>query len=443
MNFTTDKQTLEDLKILGKYSANSIFSVFNCVVTPGGEKLLDKLFHDPLDKPEIINRRSRLFRFFQIGNYTFPIGRADFLLAERYLSQPDFSNPVTSFLNMLRLYSLSRIGVGKEFKMVKEGFLATVKTLHNLKKFSEEIKNSTGNNLYKSECTYIDRILSDRRLSWISEKRNRTTFSLLEFARYGYIIRHSLKEEMKKLLHTIYDIDVNIAVAKVAGERGFCYADAEDKGKNILLFEGLFHPGIKNAVPNDLVFEKDKNVIFLTGANMAGKSTLMKALGTAVYLAHMGFPVPASKMKFSVKEGMFTSINVPDNLNEGLSHFYAEVLRVKAVAREVSSGKHLLVIFDELFKGTNVKDAYDATVAITDAFAKKPNSSFVVSTHIMEAGEMLKEMNDNIKFLYLPTIMQGMIPHYTRKLKDGITDDRHGMVIIRNEKIVEIINGTP
>ncbi len=66
-------------------------------------------------------------------------------------------------------------------------------------------------------------------------------------------------------------------------------------------------------------------------------------------------------MQFRIQDGMYTSINVPDNINLGYSHFYAEVLRVKKVAIEVSRDKRLIVIFDELFKGTNVKDAFDAT----------------------------------------------------------------------------------
>ena len=172
---------------------------------------------------------------------------------------------------------------------------------------------------------------------------------------------------------------------------------------------------------------------------MAGKSTFMKSLGIALYLGHMGFPVAAAEMSFSVLDGLFTTINLPDNLGMGASHFYAEVLRVKKVAEELKRGKNLLVIFDELFRGTNVKDAYEATIAITEAFAGKRESIFVISTHIIEAGEVLRKRCDNIGFLFLPTRMEGTKPVYTYQLEQGITDDRHGMVIIRNEGILDIL----
>jgi DNA mismatch repair ATPase MutS len=153
----------------------------------------------------------------------------------------------------------------------------------------------------------------------------------------------------------------------------------------------------------------------------------------------MGFPVPAQKMEFSVRDGIYTSINLADNLGMGVSHFYAEVLRIKMMAKEISLSKNLFIIFDELFRGTNVKDAYEATIAITAAFAQKRNCMFVVSTHIMEAGEILQMRCANISFKYLPTLMKKNLPVYTYTLESGITADRHGMVIINNEGILDIL----
>ncbi|WP_241237832.1 MutS-related protein [Pseudoflavitalea rhizosphaerae] len=158
------------------------------------------------------------------------------------------------------------------------------------------------------------------------------------------------------------------------------------------------------------------NVIFLTGANMAGKSTWMKSIGISMYLAHIGFPVAAQQMEFSIREGIYSSINVADNIGLGYSHFYAEVVRVKHAAD--ATAKHLLLMFDELFKGKN--------------------SLFIVSTHIIEVGEALKKLH-NVQFTFMPTVMKGMMPQYTYKLKKGITEDRQGMMIIRNEGILDLI----
>lgn len=232
---------------------------------------------------------------------------------------------------------------------------------------------------------------------------------------------------------------MNTVVGRVARERDFSFPVALTDDEMSIGIKGLFHPALPGAVSNDLEITKSKNIFFLTGANMAGKSTLMKSFGIAVYMAHMGFPVAAKSMTFSIQDGLYTSINVPDNINMGYSHFYAEVLRVKKVAEEVSLSKRLVVIFDELFKGTNVKDAFDATLAVTKALANRKACSFMISTHIIEVGQELGKACDNVTFAYLPTVMRDKVPTYTYKLENGITSDKHGMIIINNEHIVDII----
>lgn len=144
-----------------------------------------------------------------------------------------------------------------------------------------------------------------------------------------------------------------------------------------------------------------------------------------MYVSHLGFPVAAAKMEFAVRDGIYTTINLADDLNAGNSHFYAEVLRVKKVAKELGADKNLFVIFDELFGGTNVKDAYEGTVSITAAFAEKHNCMFVISTHIIEAGEILKATCRNINFVYLPTTMEGNTP------PSSITNRRQTIFIVQ------------
>lgn len=172
---------------------------------------------------------------------------------------------------------------------------------------------------------------------------------------------------------------------------------------------------------------------------MAGKSTLMKSLGIALYLAHIGVPVPANRLVFSPRDALYTSINLPDNIQMGYSHYYAEVLRVKRVAEQLVQGRKLFVLFDELFRGTNVKDAYDGTIAITTRLYQHPLCQFILSTHIIEAGEFLERDYPDIQYLYLPTRLEAGKPVYTYTLTPGITSDRHGMVIIENEGIIDLL----
>jgi hypothetical protein len=77
-------------------------------------------------------------------------------------------------------------------------------------------------------------------------------------------------------------------------------------------------------------------------------------------------------------------------------------------------------------------------VAVTSGFAGRKNSLFIISSHIVEAAEELR-LQPSVSFQYLPTYMNGHMPEYTYTLEEGITSDRHGMIIIRNEGILEIL----
>ena len=85
--------------------------------------------------------------------------------------------------------------------------------------------------------------------------------------------------------------------------------------------------------------------------------------------------------------------NLSDNLNLGYSHFYSEVRRVKEVVTKLNSHQNLVVIFDELFRGTNVKDAYDGSLSIISALAKVKGSLFFISSHILEVAENLNQLD--------------------------------------------------
>lgn len=438
MSFTADKQTLDDLNLLGKYKSHSIYSIFNKVRTAGGERLLESMFQHPMTAPDDINLRSNTFRYFQEKQLEFPFENGAFRKAENYLSMGTAGNVVTAALTIIRKKISHSLLRDDQFTILHNGLLASIGALNGLRQLINRMDDKNCHPFHQQVKILLG-ILSDHRLKWLAAAAQATQLPLIKVIQYDFLLRHTLRKEMEIILENIYLLDVYIAVSSVAREKHFSYAAALPVTDNLIRVEGLRHPGLDEGVPNKVSLHGDENVLFLTGANMAGKSTLMKSFGIALYLAHMGFPVAASNMQFAVRDGLYTSINVPDSLSMGYSHFYAEVMRVKKVAAAVSQQKNLVVIFDELFKGTNVKDAYDATLGVTEAFSKYRNSFFIISTHIIEVGETLRKRCDNLQFAYLPTVMEGHVPRYTYRLETGITTDRHGMMIIENEGILEII----
>ena len=189
----------------------------------------------------------------------------------------------------------------------------------------------------------------------------------------------------------------------------------------------------------DLVMNPQHNFLFLTGANMAGKSTLIKAIGSAVFLAHVGMGVPAAHMKLTLFDGLLSNINVVDNIAKGESFFYNEVQRIKNTIQKINDGRKWLVLIDELFKGTNVQDAMKCSSAVIKGLIKMKNSLFILSTHLYEIGDELKNY-PNITFRYFETNEKDDQLEFSYQLKEGISNDRFGYLILKKEKVVEMLD---
>lgn len=425
MVFHTDEQTITDLGIFGKRNGSGIYDLYNRTHTRGGEAILKEMFLAPLSDKDAISRRSSIIENFARLKRAFPFNSALFDMTEKYIKDPDEQAKEARRQDILN------------DKEIQQGVSSVIALIIQTRAFiaAPEVKDIAA---YAGERNEISLLVNDPALEPVLREKTNARLPFAAIAAYDNLFRVRERAKIAQLLRHIYYLDVYLCVANIAVERQFIFPVATEKGQCMLKLEGVYHPSLQHPVGNTIWMSPDEHVIFLTGANMAGKSTFLRSVSTAVYVAHIGFPVAAASMEFSVMDGMYTTINLPDNLGIGASHFYAEVLRVKKVAAELGRGKSLFVVFDELFRGTNVKDAHEATVAITSAFARKKTSMFIISSHIVEAGDDLKQQH-TIGFLYLPTRMNGNMPEYTYTLERGITDDRHGMIIIRNEGILDTL----
>ena len=438
--FFVDKQTINDLELFGKFKDESVFNTFNRTVTQGGSQTLELLFMNPITDAKEIERRREIIRYFQRIDKKLPVGSFIMKEVNTYFNVPIPRFKLLSFYRIIKWRILKFFMDDAQFDFVKDGILSSIKMLDSLNNFLQTLDDNTP--VYQEERSVFRKILESKNIRWWKKEKDKKRLSYLKMAHLDYRLRRTVFMEMKTLERMIYEMDAYLSVANVANEKHFTHALLREKKENFVRMEGLYHPHVESPVANSIQIDTEQNVFFLTGANMAGKSTFMKAFGIAIYLAHLGFPVPAQEMEFSLQEGMYTSINLSDNLLVGYSHFYSEVLRVKTVAEELNRGKRLVLIMDELFKGTNVKDAFDATVAVSMGFAESRDSLFLLSTHIIEAANDLKEHYRNVQFFYFPTRIEESRPVYPYLLEKGITSDRHGMRIINNEEIIETINNS-
>lgn len=439
MPYSTDKQTQDDLNLTGRYKQNSIFALYNKTKTKRAANFLENIFSEPMIDAQSINNRRDVI--CSLGKF-----KGDFILTNdlmesvyEYLNTTSSRHYVFALFDTFQTKFSSLIFSKDDFLTLQSGVRNTNILLKRTKVFASQLLPLMHGTEFESKIKFILELFDEDTISNLEKQDFDMENSVFKLALFNQLIRKVYVDKIRQIMHILEQIDCYMSIAKIGQENNFVYADALIQEQTIIDIKNVRHPIVKGCIGNDIFMSESQNLIFLTGANMAGKSTLMKSLGISLYLAQLGFPIPADYMKFTPIEGMYTSINVPDDISQGYSHFYAEVMRVKSVAIEVANKKKLLVIFDELFKGTNVKDAYDGTLTLTKLFAKCSKSVFIISTHIMEAGELLKSECRNIQFKHLPTLLVDDVPKYTYKLSDGIADDRHGMRIINNEKIIDII----
>jgi DNA mismatch repair ATPase MutS len=105
---------------------------------------------------------------------------------------------------------------------------------------------------------------------------------------------------------------------------------------------------------------------------------------------------------------------------------------------KITDGRKWLVLIDELFKGTNIQDAMHCSTAVIKGLLKIKNSLFILSTHLYEIGEELKQY-PNISFRYFETTATEEQLQFSYQLKEGISNDRFGYLILKREKVVEML----
>ena len=432
MQFVTDDQTIQDIGLYDSPHNTSVFSLFNETRTAGGSVRLQELLNHPSVDRTLINHRIELIRYFTLSPFTLLNNRNELHFIELYLQQQRIPRrPLRLFSFFRRLtntvFPKNEFYVRQRGASYLRGFLVG---LHGYFQALEE-KSPAILQDYKREAEAIFQQDNFQYLLNIKKERYAIRCKL------DFYFRNKQRKQVEELLDIYYYLDTYNAIATASVKHHFTLPEFVPNEREVMI-EGLFHPFLHAPTGNDMHINEEKHLAFLTGPNMAGKSTFMKAFGMALYLAHCGFPVPAKQMKSSLFHGLYTTINLSDSIIQGYSHFYSEVKRIKFISEQLRGNGHIVVVFDELFRGTNVKDAYDATLSIIKAFSTLPIGVFLISTHLIEVAELLKEV-PSVTFHHFEIITIDDIPTYTYLLKTGISHERLGMYILEKEKVIDTI----
>lgn len=193
---------------------------------------------------------------------------------------------------------------------------------------------------------------------------------------------------------------------------------------------GLYHPFLgAKAVRNDFTLQH-RHYYIITGANMAGKSTFLRALGINYILAMNGMPVFATSLRVSAYS-LFSSMRTTDDLAHGISYFNAELLRLKQLLTACQHNSQTLIILDEILKGTNSADKLNGSRLFLQAVSALSVTG-VIATHDLELSKMEGERFHNYCF----EIALGQDVTYSYKITPGIARNQNATFLLR-----EILSG--
>jgi len=233
-------------------------------------------------------------------------------------------------------------------------------------------------------------------------------------------------------LETVGDLEALAALG------GYTYEHPEDVFPEFvdeapcLEAEGLAHPLVPTtrAVSNDLRLNQDLQLIIVSGPNMAGKSTFLRAIGVNTVLAQSGAPVRAVRLKLSPLT-VTASICVLDSLEGGISRFYAEIRRLKQIMDLTSSRAPVLFLLDELLSGTNSHDRLIGTRSFVSKLVEK-GAVGLVSTHDLALTAIPQEIGSRaINCHFEDHLKEGQLG-FDYKLYPGIVQTSNALALMRS-----------
>lgn len=443
--FLIDKQTLNELEVFTKSSKdenNSLFKWLDYCLSAGGKRHLKKRLGLPFRTIEdiLLVQESLEHLVSQLNEWELPIEAEQMFFIEEYLNSNTFPINPNSSLGIFVESSISSLLNKGSFETLKVQINRMTHFLKAVAHFVDRVNSPQLPTLLDRMIAKLDELLNLKTLQTVLKEKNK--YSAYQIHHYDKIFRDGdyPKNECQALITIVglmYELDALLSMAKAVKKYQLCFPNWQSEDTGIII-KGLYHPFLEKPIKNTIVLDYPQHFIFLTGANMAGKTTFMKAYSTCLYLAHLGMGVPAEYMELKPLDGLFTSINTLDNLSMDYSFFYSEVRRVKEALVLRKQYPRIFLMFDELFKGTNVKDAYDCSQLIIEGLLSKSETYAILSSHLLELAQDFKNRKGLEFYKFESRVIENKA-HFNYQLKSGISDDRLGLVILKNEGVEELL----
>ena len=247
-------------------------------------------------------------------------------------------------------------------------------------------------------------------------------------------VRDKIKEyipRLQEIAKVISEIDVLQSFSIVAEENNYIRPTITDE--RVVDIKENRHAVVEKVldseyVSNDIYMPKDKNILLITGPNMAGKSTYMRQLAITVIMAQIGCFVPAKSATMPIFDAIYTRIGASDDLVSGESTFMVEMNEANNAIQNATNNS--LVLFDELGRGTATFDGMALAQSIIEYIHDNIKCKMMFSTHYHE----LTDLENNLKYLkniHVSAYEENGTVTFLHKIKDGSVDKSYGIHVAK------------
>lgn len=432
-----DKTTLKDLSIFAQQDGD-VFSLINHTSTDAGREVLRRFVQEPPDNMERLKAQQEVTRWWLTnpGKWTEAITNGTLVMLEKFFESADAADTPPTGLSLVLGSFFQRLLNRNQYTFIQ----FSVSHLTDFLKGCTEIiswLDDAPPEILKNELSLMKAELEHPLVKSLANLTSNTPFP--ELSRLSFRARRELKGTARRLLAHYAKLDCWHALALAVAANNWSMPELFPSSPIRLDIKGFYHPLLQSPVSYDICFDEGNHFLFLTGANMSGKTTFMRALGVTALLAHLGTGVPAKSAQFSFLKGIITNMHVEDNILRGESYFFAEVQRMKQTAQRMSRDEPYLVLMDELFKGTNVYDAYECTKAVVGALLNRKEHLMILSTHLHEVAHHFEDRKE-IQFDHFVTeLSEDGSYRFTYELKKGISNDRIGYRILKEQGVISLL----
>ena len=256
-------------------------------------------------------------------------------------------------------------------------------------------------------------------------------------------IEEGVRRDLSKQLHpfakaleaaqvALAKIDLNLAKALQMRQLGLCFPTISND--DVTRYEGMFHPQVKDALEKTkkqfqpVTLEFGLKPTLITGANMGGKTVVLKTLTLCQYLFQYGFGIPAQSAEIAVKDEIFFCIGDEQSIEKGLSSFAAEMKNIDAVIQASRSDRKIVALIDEPARTTNPTEGTALVSALVKVLADK-RLNLVMTTHYdIEPTDAhclrVKGFENGTMNYELVEVQDGEVPHEALNIAESLGIDK-------------------